>query len=813
MAGDIDIFTGQEAGPGKEGLADTFARIVGRAWGKAFPKENIYDAKVIQGWMFGEPELRCDNNGFAKWEKVQYNEKDKWGTDANRYFRHGGWSVHMNGGEQDQGEDWASIWIPVNDMPLTALKELLWTYYKYVAGTATCGVCPPNIVITTRNPDDPDERADITQQASHGAAVTAGWHDDTIVPSSTAYLFWYGNNVTSDLTEGSLYTLAQFQADKAFKRHVIYLIKLDYGYWDGARTTGDVWVGSLQVNGQHVLNGPSLKEEVMDVLDKQAYAVKTTEQWTFGQPEIKQDNRGWGKWERAARNAKSPFYWGSDYNRQFRYGNWAVHLNGGAQSTDECWASVSIPVNNMPLVDFYEIAWTYYKFLAGTADVGAAAPALVIQTRRKNDYDIRSDITQTASAAGAVTEGWHETIMRRDTAAQMFYYGTGVTSNLTEGTNYTIQQFQEDIEFSQHVVYMMKLEYGYWGGTRSTGDVWIGTVRVNGIEIPLIPDEAQKAEVAEYEKKMFGEPTLSAANNSSASWARGCVSPLDQKSNTGWLANLYGGIQTNDDWARAEIPVNEIPVSCFNNALWTYYMTATETMGVNIVIWVHDPFDFDKRAEITQDATIATLEKAAGWNAHEFDPTVTQMFYYGEGVANTSITPTAGTKYTWAQFQGDECFNTWTVYKITIEYGWEASGTFDDAWVADIQLNGQKIMLKPDSGGSGRIARRYVEQAGAGAVALTIAPKTPYRLLTLDVHASAVLDTGEVLTITKDAGRGTSFDTVVLSEDLFIGSRTSYFATFGEGYDFDPDDELDIAQANGSGDTIGVAVRYQTVFD
>jgi len=126
-------------------------------------------------------------------------------------------------------------------------------------------------------------------------------------------------------------------------------------------------------------------------------------------------------------------------------------------------------------------------------------------------------------------------------------------------------------------------------------------------------------------------------------------------------------------------------------------------------------------------------------------------------------------------------------------------------------LNGELIPLKPDSGGSGRIARRYVDTATT--LALTIAPKTPWRLLTCDVHASAVLDTGEVLTLTKDAGLGTSFDGVVLSEDLFIGSRTSYFATFGEGYDFDAADELDAAQANGSSDTIGLALRYQTVFN
>uniref|UniRef100_A0A6M3IG19 Uncharacterized protein n=2 Tax=viral metagenome TaxID=1070528 RepID=A0A6M3IG19_9ZZZZ len=197
---------------------------------------------------------------------------------------------------------------------------------------------------------------------------------------------------------------------------------------------------------------------------------------------------------------------------------------------------------------------------------------------------------------------------------------------------------------------------------------------------------------------MFGTPTLSSANNGKARWIRGTTSPLDQKSATGWLANLYGGVQTGDDWARVNIPVNELPVPAFATAKWSYYMSATETMGVNIVIWVHDPDDFDNRAEITQLGGVAGLEKTAGWNAHEFDSTDAGMFYYGEITGTPDTTPTAGTQYTWAQFQADSIFSTYTIYRITIEYGWEASGTFDDAYVADIKLNGQLIPLTPMGG-------------------------------------------------------------------------------------------------------------------
>jgi len=191
----------------------------------------------------------------------------------------------------------------------------------------------------------------------------------------------------------------------------------------------------------------------------------------------------------------------------------------------------------------------------------------------------------------------------------------------------------------------------------------------------------------------FGRPTLAAANNGRARWIRGSTSPLDQKAPTGWLADLYGGAQTGDDWARLSIPVNELPVTEFNRAQWSWYQTATESMGVNIVIWMHDPDDNDKRAEVTQVGGISGLDKSAGWNSHEFVTTTTQMFFYGEGTTGTGLT--AGTQYTWDQFRTDTLFDGWTIYRITLEWGWEASGTFESAYIAEVKLNGTVIMLEP----------------------------------------------------------------------------------------------------------------------
>ena len=316
--------------------------------------------------------------------------------------------------------------------------------------------------------------------------------------------------------------------------------------------------------------------------------------------------------------------------------------------------------------------------------------------------------------------------------------------------------------------------------------------------------------------RQLGEASLLAVGVSDAVWSRGPISPYFQKSPTGWLANLYGGAQSGDDFAAVVIPVKEMFLRDLKEALWTYYFTSGQTFGINMVVWVHDPKDNDKRAEITQIGNTSGLAKASGWNAHELNTATVQFFYYGENVTDADGNAsdlTAGTQYTWAQFQTDNVFKTWTISRITYEFGWEASGTFDDAWVADIKINGTVIRLQPDSGGTGRIGSRFFT-TGTTSFAGTLAPKTPFRLLTVALKASAVLDTGEDFTLDVDAGRAaTIYDVNLITEDLFVGSRTSYFATFGEGYEFRADDELDFAQANGSSDTLGLTLTYQTVFN
>lgn len=229
---------------------------------------------------------------------------------------------------------------------------------------------------------------------------------------------------------------------------------------------------------------------------------------------------------------------------------------------------------------------------------------------------------------------------------------------------------------------------------------------------------------------IFGRPELRYANNGMTGWCK--ENSLSQwQKGSGWTVNLYGGAQTGDDWAAIFIPVNEVYVSDFKSAQWSYYLTNAESMGVNIVIWIHDPADFIKRAEVTQLGS--TVDKASGWNAEEFTTATSGMFFYGENTTGTNLT--AGTQYTWAQFQADALFKNWTVYRVSLEYGWEASGTFEDAWVADVKINGERILLVPQEGQRAGGETKTVYLATAAPSSTAVAIITPATAKRVRIHS------------------------------------------------------------------------------
>lgn len=263
----------------------------------------------------------------------------------------------------------------------------------------------------------------------------------------------------------------------------------------------------------------------------------------------------------------------------------------------------------------------------------------------------------------------------------------------------------------------------------------------------------------------FGEPVLKCGGVGKVGWVKdtGNALGLHQKSASGYLANLYGGAQSGgNNWAAVYIPVNELSLTELRDAMWSYYLTNAETMGVNMVIWVHDPKDFDKRAEITQLANIATLEKAAGWDAHELDVAVDQFFFYGEGTTGTGLTAGPANLYGLDDFRADALFKDWRVYRVSFEYGWEASGTFEDAWVADIKLNGQMIWLVPRPGEViGRETKTiYAATPNPSTTkATTITPAATKRVRILNVFVATASNTGANFEVYFHTGANLAVDT------------------------------------------------------
>ena len=384
-----------------------------------------------------------------------------------------------------------------------------------------------------------------------------------------------------------------------------------------------------------------------------------------------------------------------------RYGQWTAKLSPGYQ-TDDDYGSVSFTVNNMPLVDLKSIEYIYR--MSATEVV---APNIAIHVFDPADTDNRADITYSHSAdALGVTSGWKKFELLPASTAAMFYYGNNIptTTGLTgdTGTNlYTLAQYQADPVFKNYVIGKITIEYGYYS-TGFLSPAHICKVVVNKVDLELEPSieeqvDLMRDDVAKAQRTIpawtFGDPVLRCAGVSKVGWVQdtGNAIRLFQKGASGYLANLYGGVQDGASWAAVYIPVNELRVSDFTSALWTYHLTNAESCGVNLVVWAHDPTDNMKRVEITQ--VMGLVDKAQYWNGHELDTTVTQFFYNGEGVSGSDRT--AGTNYTWDQFREDPVFSEWTIYRISLEYGWIGSSTLEDAWVADAKLNGQVILLKP----------------------------------------------------------------------------------------------------------------------
>lgn len=450
---------------------------------------------------------------------------------------------------------------------------------------------------------------------------------------------------------------------------------------------------------------------------------------TFGEPTLMAQGNGRAVWERGIQSLST--------NQKGSTG-WVAKLMPGLQASWLHAAMVVIPVNELNLTNFTSAQWTY---LMTNAEEHGVNIGLFVHD--PTDFSKRAEINQTQTFSTLTKrQGWNQHALDLNADDQFFFFGEGTgASALTSASSsrYSIATYQADVMFETWTIFKIVIAFGHY--TEGVFEAaYIGEVFLNGEEIPLKPSVEEQLDIVRDDQAKaqrtiptwtFGKPTLSANKAGRAHWFKAGTSPFDQKSATSWLADLYGGAQTGTDWARINIPINEMKVTDFTAAQWSYYVTSEEVYGVNIVIWIHDPDDFDKRAEVTQSGSSTLLDKGTGWNSHKFSVSNLDMFFYGEGTSGEGLTA----PFTWAEVQADVIFSAWTIYRISLEWGWYSTGTFESAYVADISLNGELIPLYPD-------IQRFKKTVNT--------QKT--------IAAAAIYDAGDVMSESATPDAGTDWD-------------------------------------------------------
>ena len=195
---------------------------------------------------------------------------------------------------------------------------------------------------------------------------------------------------------------------------------------------------------------------------------------------------------------------------------------------------------------------------------------------------------------------------------------------------------------------------------------------------------------------VLGPATLLSGGNGKALWDNGWHYAGGSRASSGYAARLIGGAQSSwDDFALIKVHVTSMLLRDLKGANWQYWMENTEQMGVNLVIHIHNPDDLDQEAEISQQADIATLDKAAGNNSHELVLTTDQFYYYGYSTGS-GLTEGAPNYYGMDDFQEDPLFYNWVIDSISLAYGWHSGDlVFDDAMVYKWNVNGTDIPLRP----------------------------------------------------------------------------------------------------------------------
>ena len=443
----------------------------------------------IPEWVFGEPTLFSQGNGTANWaraERTSVLPTDQKSTT--------GWLAKLYGGTQTGWDDAGSLYIPVNEMPLTKLSSAQWTYW--MANTELFGC---QIQIWVHDPTDNTKRGDIIQTGSAGLlSKSAGWNGHILNRDTGVQFFYYAENEgTPGLTEGSgnLYSLAQFQTDVVFSTWMIYRISFNNGFYNAGHF-GDMYVADVKINGEVIQLKPTVEEQLEIMRDNATNALKTTSTWTFGQPTVFAHNNSKANWERGRWDVSTHQKGSTDY---------VVNLVGGLQTGGTSAAGASIPVNETPVSEFNTAKWSYFLDAAHAHGVN-----IVLWCHDKDVPSRRVEITQSGSSAGVgKASGQNTNIFPYTVSADMFYTGEIVGAGTpdttpTSGTLYTWAQFQADSVFSAFTIFKITFEFGMLDDAVTFTSAYLEEVRLNGQAIRLAPEQGKFQKTVTKTKTLVG---------------------------------------------------------------------------------------------------------------------------------------------------------------------------------------------------------------------------------------------------------------------------------------------------------------------
>ena len=101
---------------------------------------------------------------------------------------------------------------------------------------------------------------------------------------------------------------------------------------------------------------------------------------------------------------------------------------------------------------------------------------------------------------------------------------------------------------------------------------------------------------------------------------------------------------------------------------------------------------------------------------------------------------------------------------------------------------------------------QFKNVTGAVAIASTLAPAVPFRLLGIRIHLSAAGGAGN-FTVQMDASAGAAYDTVLFTQDMTSVVDLEWQPD--SPMEFAIGDELDFAWANASTRTYGMTIIYE----